>query len=316
MAQANYQACEKFVRGVEGGNTDTPGDPGGRTGRGGITWRVYDSYRDRKRLPRQDVFLISNNEISEIYKEDYWDPIYGDRLPAGQDLVLFDASINSGPAKANEFRVMAGDGDVPTLINKICAERLSFLQSLGTWRQFGRVWGERVAKCEALALRMAGSLTPAVPAAATQAKANQQKKVTQAIVAGAAAVGSAHHFAGAGKMVILIIVSTAMIAALIAAFKAWRHGQRADALTAAVQELEAAQAAAAKAAAMAVAQLAAQQKTVAAEQAALDAAKTAISQAIPTTVAPVPAVAPPQPDATLPAPAPSRPSPQVSLTKH
>src|SRR6202030_1032738 len=40
----------------------------------------------------------------EIYEANYWLPVGGDTLPAGADLAVFDASINSGPAKANELR--------------------------------------------------------------------------------------------------------------------------------------------------------------------------------------------------------------------
>jgi Glycosyl hydrolase 108 len=101
MANYNYQACVAFVRKQEGGNTDTRGDRGGRTGRGGITHTTYDSYRDKKGLPRQDVFLINDAEIAEIYWNGYWQPIRGDELPAGVDLSIFDFAINSGTAKAN-----------------------------------------------------------------------------------------------------------------------------------------------------------------------------------------------------------------------
>src|ERR1019366_2697867 len=119
MSIANYAACVAFVRKQEGGNCDTPGDRGGRTGRGGITHTTYDAYRSKKGLAAQDVWLISDSEIAEIYAANYWDPIHGDRLPAGQDLALFDYAINSGPAKANEARLLAGTGDAPALIDKI-----------------------------------------------------------------------------------------------------------------------------------------------------------------------------------------------------
>lgn len=276
MAQENYAACVAFTRKQEGGNTDTPGDPGGRTGRGGITHATYDAYRSSKGLPTQDVFKISDEEIADIYAIHYWNPIYGDRLPAGQDLALFDYAINSGPAKANQSRILAGDGDVPTLIHRICSERLSFLHSLGTWSRFGPGWGRRVAACEATALKMAGALSPSVVAQSAQAQDAQKKKAARVITAGAAAASVMHYVAGAGKMIIIVIIVAALIAAAIAIFNAWRQGQRTDTLSSAIQEFKAAQATAAKTAAMAMAQVTAKEKAVAAEQAAIIAAKAAL----------------------------------------
>jgi lysozyme family protein len=295
MAQSNYAACVAFVCKQEGGNTDTPGDRGGRTGRGGITHTTYDAYRASKGLPLQDVFKISDAEIAEIYAANYWNPIYGDRLPAGQDLALFDYSINSGPAKANEARMLAGNGDAPALIHKICASRLSFMHSLGSWDQFGGVWGRRVAQCEALALHMAGSLTSATVDAAAQAKDAQKKKAARVVTGGIIAAGAASHFANAGHWALIAILSIAGIGAAIAIFNAWRQGQRTDALTSAVQQMQAAQAAVAAANAAVVKQVSDKEAAIAAEQAVLAATKTAIDKALSGSPLPVSPSAPPVP---------------------
>ncbi len=300
MAQSNYAVCVAFVRKQEGGNTDTPGDRGGRTGRGGITHTTYDAYRASKGLPLQDVFKISDAEIAEIYATNYWNPIYGDRLPAGQDLALFDYSINSGPAKANEARMLAGNGDVPTLIHKICASRLSFMHSLGSWGQFGAIWGRRVAQCEALALHMAGSLTPATADAAAQAKDVQKKNAARVVTGGVIAAGAASHFANAGHWALIAILGIVGVGAAIAIFNAWRQGQRADALTSAVQQMQATQAAAAAACAAVVKQVSDKEAAIAAEQAVLAATKTAIDKALSGSPLPVSPSAPPVPS---PAPA-------------
>src|ERR1019366_3412777 len=181
MVQSNYLACVAFVRKQEGGNCDTPGDRGGRTGRGGITHTTYDAYRSRKGLKAQDVWMISDAEISDIYATEYWNPVHGDLLSTGEDLALFDYAINSGPGKANQAKILAGEGDTATMIHKICASRLSFMESLGSWGQFSGVWGRRVSQCEALALQMAGALTPAVVDKAVQTVNTHEKKVAQVI---------------------------------------------------------------------------------------------------------------------------------------
>ncbi|MGH6822397.1 MAG: glycosyl hydrolase 108 family protein [Methylocella sp.] len=277
MAAGNYQACVAFVRRQEGGNSDTPGDHGGRTGRGGITHATYDVYRAGKGLSRRDVFLITDAEIADIYRAGYWNLIHGDGLEAGVDLCIFDYAINSGPDKANEARLLAGAGDVADRIRKICAGRLSFMHALGSsWRRFGAGWGGRVAECEALALKMAGVLSPAVAGAAKRTMAAHKRIGAGAAAGGGAAIAIAHHFAGAGNAVLAIIIGVAIIAILAATFNAWRHGQRADALGYAVQQLAAAQAAAGAARMKASAEADAKEQSIAAEKAALDKAKAAI----------------------------------------
>jgi lysozyme family protein len=280
MVQSNYPACVSFVRKQEGGNCDTPGDRGGRTGRGGITHTTYDAYRCSKVLQVQDVWLISDAEIAEIYAANYWNPIHGDLLPAGQDLALFDYAINSGPAKANEARLLAGAGATPALIHKICASRLSFMQSLGSWGQFSGVWGRRVALCEATALRMAGGLSVATVDKATQAKDAHQKKAARVVVAGVAGAGALHYFAIGGKMLLFAVLAAAAVGVAVSIFNAWRQGQRSDALATAVKQMQAAQAAAAGARAAAAAQIAAKEAVFATERASIDAAKAAIEKAI------------------------------------
>lgn len=276
MTQANFAACVVFVRKQEGGNTDTPGDRGGRTGRGGITHTTYDAYRARKGLPAQDVFKIADSEIAEIYAKEYWAPIYGDRLPAGQDLVLFDYAINSGPAKANQARVMAGDADTATLIHKICTARLSFLHSIQTWSRFGAGWTRRVTQCEALALRMAGGLTPATANKAEQDRYVKRLRIPQIITGMIAAIAAAQHFA-ASHLVIAAISALGGVGIAIAIFNIHRQGVRSDTLSIAVTQMHAAQIAANTARHAALAETIAKEKSIADEQAQLAAARADIN---------------------------------------
>lgn len=275
MTQANFAACCDFVRKQEGGNTDTPGDRGGRTGRGGITHTTYDAYRARKGLPSQDVFQISSAEIAEIYAVEYWIPIYGDRLPAGEDLALFDYAINSGPAKANLARIDAKGSDSAALIREICESRLAFMHALGSWSRFGAGWGRRVTECEALALRMAGELTPATVDLAKESHSAKQGRVQQIIVGGGGVIAGTVHF-GVNHWIIAALLAVIVAAVAIAQFNAHRHGARADTLASAVSKMQAAQAIAAAARANADAQVAAKAKTIEAEQNALAAVRAAL----------------------------------------
>ena len=281
MANYNYQACVAFVRKQEGGNTDTPGDRGGRTGRGGITHSTYDVYRDKKGLPRQDVFLINGAEIAEIYWKSYWQPIRGDELTAGADLCIFDYAINSGPTKANLAHlqaIRAGATAPASLIHRICKDRLSFMHSLGSWSRFGPGWGRRVAECEAAALLMANMpLAPALKTA-TAAKSGYVKKVGGTVIAGSVGGAGAHQLIEHGLLALVAIGGIIIFAASISAFNAWRQAQRVDALTAAIKDMQVKQTAAFAARLSADAQVAAKQKAIDAEQTALAAAKDAISR--------------------------------------
>lgn len=148
MASANYPACMKAVLRYEGGKVDDPRDPGGRTN-AGVTQRTYNAYRKSRALFPQDVYKMSDAERDAIYRKQYWDVIGGDTLPAGMDLVVFDAAVNSGPARAKEWLLKA------KTIDGYCAIRLSFLKHLTTWRVYGRGWSNRVADVRSRAKMMA-----------------------------------------------------------------------------------------------------------------------------------------------------------------
>ncbi len=113
--------------------------------------------------------------MSDIYKQQYWNAIAGDRLPVGIDYAVFDYGVNSGTAKAvkdlqrvlndnsDKFGLAAplkvdgviGEGTVQSvckaadkdeegLIDAYCKRRMSFLKSLKTFKTFGKGWTRRV----------------------------------------------------------------------------------------------------------------------------------------------------------------------------
>jgi hypothetical protein len=83
-------------------------------------------------------------------------------LPPGVDLCIFDAAVNSGPARAKLWLADGADIDV------ICDSRLGFLQQTGRlWRVFGLGWRRRVAGIRLEAYRMAGAQPPAASEDAT-----------------------------------------------------------------------------------------------------------------------------------------------------
>lgn len=236
MAAENFHACLAFTLTYEGGKSDDPQDPGGRTMEG-VTQATYDAYRRKKAIERRDVFMIEAAERNDIYRNEYWDRVKAGAMLPGEDLCVFDLAVNSGPAKALAVRasvLKTANISTSDLISGICARRLSFLHALRTWSQFGRGWGRRIAACEALAIRMAyGKKAPKVLARkAGEANVHSGKKSAQAVVggtiAGSATIAHAIHggMSGAAETSILAVVA---IIAGIFLFHAWRQSQRAAA---------------------------------------------------------------------------------------
>ena len=255
MTAENFQACLAFTLKYEGGRSNDPRDPGGRTMEG-VTQATYDASHEKKALGLRDVFTMGAAERDEIYRNEYWNAVNGDRLRAGEDLCVFDFAVNSGPARALDVwhRCGASKGSRQAIVHDICAHRLSFLHALRIWSAFGAGWGRRVAACEALALQMAG-----VPLKGALDRAQTEKarhSVTGAVVAGIGMAGAAilhltPHISGWGTAAFAIM---AILAASLFAFASSRHGQRADALASAIKDMEARASALKKAEAAEIAQ--------------------------------------------------------------
>jgi lysozyme family protein len=233
MTAENFHACLAFTLKYEGGRSNDPHDRGGRTMEG-VTQATYDAYRVKKPLGRTDVFTMGAAERDEIYRNEYWDPVNGDVLRAGEDLCVFDFAVNSGVARARDISAVWRRSPVNDAIGRICAHRLSFLHALRTWSYFGAGWGRRVAACEALAIRMAyGKSAPEVLARkADEANFHSGKKATQAVVGGtitgSATIAHAVHSGMSGTTEIRILIAVAVLAGIVL-FHAWRQRQRAAA---------------------------------------------------------------------------------------
>jgi len=94
-----FLRCLKFVLKWEGGLSDDPDDPGGRTYRG-VTQARYNQYRKEKGLPLRDVAKMTDEEMREIYWKYYWQPVKGDLFDYPLALALFDTGVNMGTGTA------------------------------------------------------------------------------------------------------------------------------------------------------------------------------------------------------------------------
>ena len=173
----NFDNAFRVVIGEEGGYTANPADPGnwtgGRVGAGRCIGTKYGiagaSY------PHLDIPGLVIGEAKAIYKADYWDRIRGDELPPAVALLVFDAAINSGPARAvfwlqqalrvkvdgqigpitlGAARRSAGQGDA--ILAEYQSQRLLFLTNLPTWRTFAPGWSRRVFTIQFEAMRVGG----------------------------------------------------------------------------------------------------------------------------------------------------------------
>lgn len=82
----SFERAIAFVLEHEGGYVDNPDDRGGRT-KFGISARAY---------PDVDIRNLTVSDAMDIYAEDYWRPIKGDKLPMGVDVVVLDYAVHSG----------------------------------------------------------------------------------------------------------------------------------------------------------------------------------------------------------------------------
>lgn len=162
MAESNFDLCLEHVLKFEGGYVNHPSDPGGETNFG-ISKRSY---------PGENIKRMTRERAGMIYRRDFWNAVKGDDLPAGLDLVAFDAAVNSGQSRGAKW-LQAGVGaaqdgkigpatiaaaraaDPATAINRACDARMAFLRGLGTWPTFGRGWTRRVDSVRSTALEMA-----------------------------------------------------------------------------------------------------------------------------------------------------------------
>ena len=165
-----FDDCFDIVVGAEGGFTEDPADPGNWTGgspgcgicRGtkfGISAAAY---------PNIDIAELTIQAARALYKRDYWDRLYADRLPPRLALLAFDAAVNNGIFRATTWLQKAAkvtpDGVIgpatlaavasaavqPEDLTGMCIEflalRLAFMAELPTWTRFGLGWARRLCR--------------------------------------------------------------------------------------------------------------------------------------------------------------------------
>lgn len=160
----NFDKAFELLIGHEGGYTTLRSDPGnwtgGKVGVGVLKGTKYGIAANS--YPNEDIKNLTLARAKQIYKRDYWDKVWGDRLPASLAFHVFDMAVNSGISRGVKLLQKtvgsAQDGimgpatlraaqamDVNAAIMLYSANRLKFYTSLSTFGTFGKGWTNRVA---------------------------------------------------------------------------------------------------------------------------------------------------------------------------
>ena len=155
----NFEQCMEWLLAHEGGYVDHPEDPGGETNLG-VTQRVYKRWCMEQDYQPKDMRDLTPEDVTPIYRANYWQAIAGDELSSGLDWCCFDFAVNAGPARsARSIQTIVkvkADGaigkitlaaiashDAASLIDALHDRRQRFYEKLKTFEHFGKGWTRR-----------------------------------------------------------------------------------------------------------------------------------------------------------------------------
>ena len=167
----NFEQSLKMILHHEGLYVNHPSDPGGSTMRG-VTQAVWEDWVDRP-VTEEEMKSLTVDDVTPIYKKNYWDRARCDDLGSGIDFSVFDLCVNGGVGRgARMLQKVVGvtqDGgigpqtlaavgrmDPVDIIEQYAAEREAFYRRLKTFDTFGRGWLRRNEETRLAALEMAG----------------------------------------------------------------------------------------------------------------------------------------------------------------
>ena len=93
--RGNFDDALQITFGFEGGWSDNPNDPGGKTNYG-ITASTFESAKKAGLVRAKSVETITKADAESIYRAWYWDRCRCDDLPDGVDVMVFDCAVNCG----------------------------------------------------------------------------------------------------------------------------------------------------------------------------------------------------------------------------
>ncbi|MEO0620416.1 MAG: TIGR02594 family protein, partial [Pseudomonadota bacterium] len=161
-----FETALAHVLEFEGGFSDHHADPGGPTYRGItiglLAMQLGSRLKDWRRKSLIDgVKALTLPQIRTIYHQQFWRTTSAQRLPAGVDMMVFDAAVQHGPKRAIRMLQRAvdveADGEIgpitraavskaapEDIVRHISAARDRFYRSLKHFKHFGRGWIRRL----------------------------------------------------------------------------------------------------------------------------------------------------------------------------
>lgn len=221
--------------------------------------------------PNLDIRNLTREQADAIYIRDYWPKAWGDDWPMGFDQITYDATVNSGPgrgplwtcralgfadarmraAATSKAHILSIDDKIAAIKRAVSGQRMTFLRGLASWKSFGKGWGPRCARMEAIGIKMvllaAKANEPVVEREITtqrelEKEAGQAKSTSNkgAATAGTGTAGGGAAGATADWSDWLFIGGVAAFVVIIVGAGAWiwfKHRERAKAYLAAAQGL-------------------------------------------------------------------------------
>lgn len=183
MASKTFSAYFPQLLMHEGGYVDHPHDPGGAT-KYGITIQTLKDWREAP-VTKAQVKALTKAEAFQIYRENYWNAIDGDRLPLGVDAVAFDIAVNHGVGRWKQWKPIIADLSPEDAVKALCERRRRFYRSLKTFPTFGKGWMRRANEVEKWALKFIAKLgNDEAPSSVKEKDMSTSKTGHSSIVAG------------------------------------------------------------------------------------------------------------------------------------
>lgn len=243
MARDGFARCHAVTKLWEGGWSNHPADPGGKT-MYGVTEAVFHAWLKSQGKAARAVRTIALAEAEAIYRGEYWAKAGCDTLAPGVDLAVYDAAVNSGVSRSRGWLLKAIGGSDADTVKRHCATRLSFVRALKTWKTFGKGWTRRIVDIEAKGVAWAlsasglgadavrGKLLVEKKTAETQGKADASKGATGTAAGGGSALEVATQSDPVATWLLVAIAAAGVAVAIVFIRRAIINRQRSKAYAA------------------------------------------------------------------------------------
>ena len=143
MKDEVFEKTLQFILQKEGGYVNDPHDLGGETNKG-ITHQTYNNYRKSKNLPIQSVKYISDDEVKEIYYNNYYKASGADQISDPQlSAYTFDTAVNMGVSRAKDF--LKNSNGNPEIYERLRRDKYEeFVKAKPDQKKYLQGWNNRV----------------------------------------------------------------------------------------------------------------------------------------------------------------------------